>query len=210
MLTQEQKNQFSEILEHLGKTLDITKEQHEAAVKSYRYVGDWLADSSSPLTRYAPEILPQGSFLIGTMTRPILENDELDIDLVCKFEGKPTSWTQYDLKKAVGDRLKANGILEKLLVIPDRRRCWKLKYTDAAKFHMDVVPSIVSIGFHSILNKAFSEQYLRDPAALAIRITDNQESNYRSSTNPDEWILSGPFGYGLWFEQCATIQLKVL
>lgn len=88
MLTTEQKKQFSEILEELGKTLDITETQHNAAVNSYEFVGNWLADSNSLLAPYKPEILPQGSFMLGTMIQPVNENDELDIDLVCRLEGK--------------------------------------------------------------------------------------------------------------------------
>jgi trans-aconitate methyltransferase len=43
MLTNDQKQQFSDILEELGKTLDISETQYEAAVKSYEAVGTWLA-----------------------------------------------------------------------------------------------------------------------------------------------------------------------
>lgn len=40
MLTQEEKKQFSEILETLGETLDITETQYNAAVSSYSAVGE--------------------------------------------------------------------------------------------------------------------------------------------------------------------------
>ena len=86
MLTKEQKQQLSDIVEELGKTLDITKEQYDAAVKSYKYVGEWLSKEDSPLATYSPEILPQGSFLLQTMIRPINEEDDLDIDIVCKLD----------------------------------------------------------------------------------------------------------------------------
>ena len=39
MLTQEEKKQFSEILETLGETLDITETQYNTAVSSYGAVG---------------------------------------------------------------------------------------------------------------------------------------------------------------------------
>ena len=207
MLTTEQTKQFSDILEELGNALDITKDQHDAAVKSYRFVGEWLADENSPLAKYFPEILPQGSFLLGTMTRPLLDADELDIDLVCRLEGKQPLWTQYDLKKIVGDRLKANGILLKLLVTPDGRRCWTLQYADSAKFHMDILPSIVSSGYRTILNKALSEK-VADTNSLAIRITDKKEKNYLVSTSPNEWLKTNPFGYGIWFEQRASLDFQ--
>src|SRR5258708_32745064 len=106
MLTSQQKQQFNEIFEELGNSLDITQKQHEAAVTSYEFVAERLAKPESPLAPYKPEILPQGSFLLGTMIRPVHEDDDLDVDLVCRLEGKKQSWSQYDLKKIVGDRLK--------------------------------------------------------------------------------------------------------
>ena len=77
MLTKEQKEQFSEILETLGETLDITKTQYEAAVSSYGAVGDWLAKPESSLAPYTPIIRPQGSFMLGTMIKPICDEDDL-------------------------------------------------------------------------------------------------------------------------------------
>lgn len=97
MITPIPQTQFSDILEELGKALDITKDQYEAAVKSYKYVGDWLSEEESSLAKFSPEILPQGSFLLQTMIRPILEDDELDIDLVCKLEKIQLGLTQSGL-----------------------------------------------------------------------------------------------------------------
>lgn len=210
MLTKEQKKQFSDILEELGKTLDITKEQYDAAVKSYKYVGEWLSKEDSPLATYSPEILPQGSFLLQTMIKPINEEDDLDIDIVCKLEKIHASWTQYELKKLVGDRLKANGILNKLLVIPDGRRCWTLQYAESAKFHLDVLPSVVATGYRTILEKAFSATDLTDTKTLGIRITDRNTPNYRTSTNLHEWLKSNPFGYAIWFQdRCKIVTREV-
>ena len=78
-LTNEQQAQFSDILEHLGQTLDITEPQFDAAVKSYEAVGTWLAKPDSILSPYKPVIRPQGSFLLGTMISPINENDDIYI-----------------------------------------------------------------------------------------------------------------------------------
>lgn len=90
MLTQEQKIQFNEILEELGENLDISETQFNAAVKSYEAVGNWLSKEDSLLSRYKPEILPQGSFMLGTMIKPVHEKGDLDIDLVCELTGKKT------------------------------------------------------------------------------------------------------------------------
>jgi len=207
MLTTEQKNQFSDILEELGKTLDISETQYEAAVKSYEAVGNWLAKADSTLAPYSPEILPQGSFMLGTMVKPINEKDDLDIDLVCQLKGKNASWTQEVLKNKVGDRLKAHDTYSKMLD-KEGRRCWTLVYSDAANYHMDILPSIVDKGYRIILEKAFSDNDLKDIKKLGIRITDNQTDNYEWETNHLEWMKSNPFGFARWFFQQATLEIR--
>lgn len=126
MTTREELMQFSEILEELGKALDISKSQYDAIVTSYNAVGDLLAKPNSLLSPYAPVIRPQGSFMLGTMTKPDEKND-LDIDLVCQLTGKNPNWSQYDLKQKVGDQIKSNETYKEMLQI-EGRRCWTLKY----------------------------------------------------------------------------------
>lgn len=208
VLTEEQKRQFSEILETLGETLDITESQYKAAVSSYRAIGEWLAKPESSLAPYKPEIRPQGSFMIGTMVRPINENDDLDIDLVCELTGKNPKWTQYDLKQVVGNRLKANDA-DKRMLDKEGRRCWTLVYADSANYHMDILPSLVSSGYSIVLEKAFSATALsKDYDSLAIRITDNQQSGYYTDTVAENWMKSNPFGYAGWFYNEADVSLR--
>jgi hypothetical protein len=204
MLTQQQKQQFSEILEELGISLDITKAEHDEAVRSYEFVGQWLSASESTLAAYNPEILPQGSFMLGTMVKPVHEDDELDIDLVCRLEGKRPEWTQYNLKQIVGQRLAGHGTLKHLLRIPDGRRCWTLQYSDSARFHLDILPSIVSSGYRILLERSFSNSPLNFET-LSIRLTDKLETNYQSEVRPERWPKSNPFGYGIWFENRAQL-----
>lgn len=205
MLSTEQMKQFSDILEELGQTLDISESQYNAAVKSYEAVGTWLAKEDSTLAPFTPEILPQGSFMLGTMIRPINDKDDLDIDLVCQLKGKNPNWTQGDLKDKVGDRIKAH-VTYKEMLDDEGRRCWTLVYSDAANYHMDILPSIVDKGYRMILEKAFSSTELKDIENLGIRITDNESDNYNTETNHLEWMKSNPFGYGRWFFQQATLE----
>lgn len=207
MLTNEIKTQFNEILEEIGNNLDISETQYKFAVQSYQAVGKWLADEKSLLSPYKPEILPQGSFLLGTMIKPVNDSDELDVDLVCKLEGKKANWAQYHLKKIVGDRLKENKTYKEMLD-EEGRRCWTLNYADSSKYHMDILPSIVSEGHRVILEKAFSATDFKDFEKTAIRITDNQEDNYFSETNPDFWNKSNPFGYAAWFQERCSISIR--
>ena len=205
MLTQEQSKIFSEILNTLGKTLDITETQYKDAVSSYGAVGDWLAKPESSLAPYYPVIRPQGSFMLGTMIKPINEKDDLDIDLVCELTGKNASWTQYHLKQTVGNRLKENERYKKMLD-KEGRRCWTLIYADSANYHMDILPCIVSYGYKIVLEKVFSATASdRDYESLAIRITDKKQSNYYSDTIAENWMKSNPFGYGRWFYHKADV-----
>ncbi|WP_206363232.1 nucleotidyltransferase domain-containing protein [Sinomicrobium pectinilyticum] len=201
-MTQSYRKEVEEILDILGGNLDISESQYNAAVRSYQSVGDWLANKDSPLYPYNPKILPQGSFMLGTMTKPIHEEDDIDIDLVCKIEGKPDHWTQKDLKDAVGDRLKQHGLYEKMLKDKEGgRRCWTLMYSEDSKFHMDILPSLADSNFNLMLTKNFGV----DNHLLAIRITDKESVFYTLMSNPSFWYKSNPFGYAKWFFHRATI-----
>lgn len=198
MFTNEQKKQFSLILEELGKVLDIPESKYNQVVKSYEAVGNYLARENSALAPYKPTIHPQGSFMLGIMIKPIHENDDLDIDLVCKLTGKNPIWTQKDLKTIVGDELKANDTYKNMLD-KEGRRCWTLIYSETANYHMDILPSIVSENYNTILEKAFSDNNYTDFDKISIRITDREKENYFTSTNLEDWLKSNPFGYKIWF-----------
>ena len=209
-MLQEQKEQFSEILNFVGETLDITKSQYDAAVTSYNAVGEYLSSPESNLAPYKPEILPQGSFMLGTMIRPLNEGDELDIDLVCQLTGKQQKWSQYELKKGVGNRLKSHAVYKDLLNEPDGRRCWTLSYRSSStlsghKYHMDILPAIVDKGYRLILEKAFLAVNEVDDAELAVRITDKEREDYYFEPNHMLWLKSNPFGYGRWFFSKASL-----
>ena len=87
-MSQEKKVAFNKIFEELASELDITKKQYETLKKSYTDVGTWLNDDES-LSPYNVDVYPQGSFRLGTIIQPINEEDDLDIDLVCRLTSKP-------------------------------------------------------------------------------------------------------------------------
>ncbi|NQT78290.1 MAG: nucleotidyltransferase [Bacteroidetes bacterium] len=210
MLTIEQKSQFCDILEELGKSLDITENEYNTAVESYQAVGEQLTKENSELIPYAPEVIPQGSFMLGTMVRPINDRDDLDIDLVCQLTNKKHDWTQYDLKQKVGDQLQANATYAKMIKVPEGRRCWTLVYADDSNYHMDILPSIVDTGYRIILEKAFADAEFTNTNELAIRITDRKQSEYKTDTNHHNWLKSNPFGYGKWFFSQAVLPTRKL
>lgn len=212
------KNTISEYLEELGRELDITPKEHKGIVDSYNAVGDWLSKDSSSLAKFRPKIVPQGSFMLGTIVRPINDEDDIDIDLVCKLEKKPTSWTQKDLKKTVGDRLKDHETYNRMLFdykdgeyyTNGGRRCWTLKYSDQVGYHMDILPAFSDEDLVFLMERHFSTSDL-NPTELqraAIRITDTDNKNYDTDTDIENWNKSNPFGFAKWFFAKATVRGK--
>lgn len=199
-------SELSRIFERIGIDLDITETQYNAIVKSYNAVAKWLSSSDSVLAPYLPEIVPQGSFAIGTIVAPSNAKDDIDIDLVCRLAGKQAGWTQFDLKKIVGDRLRASE-LYKTMLDEEGRRCWTLLYAESARYHMDILPSLMDSNQLLILEKALGSNNLNNAQELSIRITDNTVTNYRSSSDTRDWPTSNPFGYAIWFFEMARTEI---
>ncbi len=59
------------------------------------------------------------------MIRPIVEDDELDVDLVCRLKSKKTEWTQANVKNAVGYQLKEDEDYKRMLD-KEGKRWWTL------------------------------------------------------------------------------------
>ena len=162
--------QLSKSLEDIARLLDIPDDLADEAIAKYEAVAAWLGDEDSPLRPYEPELYPQGSFRLGTPIRPLTARDEFDIDLVCRLKIAKESTTQQELKDRVGNRLKADEELKKIL--KERRRCWQLLYGD--RFHLDVLPAIPDA----------------ERSGTSILLTDRELVR---------WQFSNPIGYADWF-----------
>ncbi|MEA5139971.1 nucleotidyltransferase domain-containing protein [Arcicella rigui] len=212
MLTEEQKKEFNEILTELGSSLDISETQFNTAVASYNAVGGWLTKDDSLLKPYNPKVLPQGSIIIGTTIKPINKDDDMDLDLVCQLSGKAPYWTQKNVKDIVGQQIEKHKTYESLMD-EEGRRCWTLKYRTSSKnddkYHMDILPAIISKDYEIILEKSLSSSFSQENVdSLAIRITDTELLNYSWETNPENWLKSNPFGYAQWFLNRAELNIQ--
>lgn len=165
-------NQF---LEKMVEKISISETMDDKARKSYKAVGDWLSDG---LKTFNIIIMPQGSFNLGTVIKPISEKDDYDIDLVCLLEfgrGLP----DRDIKNLVGDRLKAHETYKKMLD-EEGKRCWTLQYDE---FHMDILPCVPKL-------YRFSKHDHMTEIHLTQKISENQYIPH----------YSNPEGYLEWFE----------
>lgn len=203
-LNEEQKEEFKDILESLGESLDITQTQYENLVKSYKAVGDYL-QNDPVFESYKPIVTPQGSLRLGTIIQPINPNDDLDVDLVYRLTDKNPAWTQKDIKEKVGARLKGSDRYASMLEKKEGRRCWTLLYRERAdnpkeKYHMDILPSVADNKYAERMRRLFSENFSASTVdQISIRITDREAKDYATSTHKEEWLKSNPDGYALWF-----------
>lgn len=193
---------ISKLLNGIAQTIDISDTLYQSAVEKYQAVGKWLEGDGSPLAGFSPQIYPQGSFLLGTVSKPPSDADEYDLDLVFELNLSKLDMSQATLKKIVGDRLRGNEVYRKLLQ-PEGRRCWTLQYAESAHFHLDVLPAVPDLAFYPNL------EMLGVPARQArtsTAITDKLRPNY-TRIDPD-WPQCNPKGYAAWFRQRMVLQFE--
>lgn len=171
------KESISKLFSKLVQTIDISDTMFERASFEYKALGKWI-DSVTP--DYQISIYPQGSFALGTVVKPITEDDDYDLDLVCEF------LRQYGLS---AKQLKVD-VVKPLLMnykrisgdIIEKRKCWHVDYEEIKNFHMDIIPAIKGSG--------------------CIYITDHDEDN-----DSYEFTGSNPEGYINWFySRCNKVQ----
>ncbi len=199
--------QNTEVLKRMIELLELPDTAYEKAKSRYDDLGDWFNRSESLVVENDPHIFPQGSFRLGTAIRPLVENEEYDLDLACKLREGITkiSHTQEELKNLVGQELenyrKYRNIKENL---EPKHRCWRLLYQDDMSFHMDIVPCIPGDDelrkaiYNSLLSTKMDEAAATDASSTTVSITDDRHPNYKNISS--DWKISNPEGYAKWFE----------
>ncbi|ORM35530.1 nucleotidyltransferase [Williamsia sp. 1135] len=176
ILADSKEQQISQLLGATIAELDINEAAFRAAESCYQDLGDHLSQAGA-------QVYVQGSFMLGTVVRPLHRAGEYDLDLVSLLDIAKTSISQEELKKRVG-RLLAEyhrdhdgAACESPNQVSEGRRSWCLHYEH---FHMDVLPAILDV---------------ESPSATAIELTD---------LNLRNWQKSDPLAYVEWFRrQCA-------
>ena len=193
------------VLKEIAESIDISDSQKKIAIECYEEIGKWLDSDDSDLKDLNPVIYPQGSFRLGTVIRPIGDKEEFDIDLVCKLDlSKDTDISMKILKEIVGREIRGYSEYHGMSSPEDKRRCWTLEYSDSAKFHLDILPSLSNqLMYSQILAEAGHIELANNSSYIesAVSITDNTDPNYsvKSKNWSKEWPLSNPKGYATWF-----------
>jgi len=188
-----------DIIAAIHETIEIPDSAYETAEKRYKDVADWFGSGTARCKNYEPHITPQGSFRIGTVIRPLTDEEEYDLDLSCQLERgySKTQHSQFELKALVGQDLEDYRVARRIEQAgEEKNRCWRLRYKDQLKFHMDVVPclpetaerrvaireAMVRFGAHEALAKTVAD--------LSVNITDRMLPNYRVIAG--DWLVSNP------------------
>ena len=202
MATKALTQQAQDYLEALADELEISDDRYESAENSYNSLGRWLNRDDSPLKRFGPSVYSQGSFRLGTVIKPLTNDEEYDVDSVCELTLlEKSQLTQSQLKAMVGAEVEAYRKSQNMVKpLREGRRCWVLDYADGAQFHMDVVPALPNSESQRILLEArgLDASY----AHSAIVITDNEHLYYQVVS--DDWPRSNPKGYAHWFRGRMT------
>lgn len=200
-------------IDALIEAIEIPPTAYDKAESRYKDLAGWFGRKEAACFPYDPHIYPQGSFRLGTVVR----SEEYDLDFGCRLRKgiSKATHTQKQLKALVGGDMEAyrqaRQILDKL---DEKHRCWRLKYADELKFHMDAVPSIPEDAERrQMLRKAMVEASVDECLAervsnLAGAITDNTLPNY-PIISPD-WRISNSEGYALWFESRMKLAMQLL
>lgn len=197
-----------DILEAMADALDIPPSKFEEAKNRYEAIGNWLDRPESTLAGYDPAISPQGSFLLGTVTRPLTQDEEYDVDLVCRLQASQAQFTQKSLKEAVGYEVALYAKAHNMAKPEDGRRCWTLNYAAGAQFHMDILPALPDAQRYQTKLIEHGYRALAQDGALsghAIAITDKTLPHYDQPT--EDWPQSNPTGYAAWFRGRMRVRL---
>ena len=172
------KSGLNYLYEKVVRAIDINDNLFERAKREYENLGHWIGKE---IKEYDSHIYVQGSFALGTVIRPLSDEDEYDIDLVCELDDScdlSAKQLKCDLIKPLLEQYKTRS-----KELEEKRRCWRVDYNDLNNFHMDVVPAITQKDY--------------------IHITDKNEP-----LNEYRYIGSNPQEYVRWFNSKKCVARK--
>jgi len=186
----EQTQEINRVYGFLSEELDIPDSLFEKANLHYKSLGEYL---SNYLKNYDIDIFPQGSMRLGTTIKPINEEDDYDLDAVCKVNGN--IYSPEHLKNLIGDVLKESDRYSSMLSDEEGKRCWTIEYSDNENFHMDILPAISANSNTTELKITHKENGIyeyrsSDPEAYATWFFNRQKFEYDKILNEAKFSQS--------------------
>lgn len=152
----------AQLLGRVADSLDITPTQFERAKQAYETISG-VVTASNDARLASAKVFPQGSFAIGTVIRPVGDEDgEFDVDLACRLSAT-TLLAPAAAKRLIGDQLKADARYSHKL--EEKSRCWRVNY--AGEFHLDLCPLVRAEESDAIPDKELARWILTHPEAYA-------------------------------------------
>ena len=181
-------NRKKDIL-NIISSLDISPTLYENAVKKYKSISNYLLSKGLDV-----EIYPQGSFALGTVTRPYSKdnNASYDLDFICQVKSTREDITPKQLRKDVQDILSNSDLYGGKLEFSDK--CITVRYADidGLSFSIDVVPAAGESeqNINALIKKSPNPGLIK----TSIAIPSLENDDYR-------WITNNPKGYKVWFDK---------
>lgn len=176
-ILQKRKQDIRKIIEGL----DITPSMFKNAEEKYKNIAKYLNRHGLKV-----DISLQGSFAIGTATKPYSNGNDkaYDIDVICQF--KNGNLTSEEIRNSLISALNDSEVYNDK--IKEWPKCFTLEYAKFGDFDfsIDLVPTILDEN-PNICGKNISEKYLINVLKIATK-----ESKY-------DWYTINPKGYQIWF-----------
>ncbi len=167
------------VFDSLAEELNITNTMLDKAETAYNALGEYIKSAND---EWDVAIYPQGSFELGTVIKPLNEDEQYDVDLVVLV--KHPYYDAETLRKQVLELLKNHGRYEGK--IENKKPCIRIQYADSAQFHMDIASA------QDTTNKG--------DTSVNIARFDGEDTYY--------YDISNPKGYVEWFKK--TMQFEEL
>ncbi|GAB3842959.1 nucleotidyltransferase domain-containing protein [Hymenobacter jeollabukensis] len=165
----------AQLLTTVSQSLNIPSSRYDEANKRYDTLTKLLEDCPR-LAELKPRMFPQGSFALGTVTRP-LNGEEYDLDFICHLLAAGyTVHTPRNVYDLLFKRLKEHGTYEEMVQL--KNRCVRVVYANL--FHMDITVAV-------------SNPLCPNGGLL---VPDRELHN---------WKESHPAGYVAWFKERAVL-----
>lgn len=200
-----------EVLEALVNEVSLSATVLDKIQTRYEAIATHLDREGSSIKDFNPYVYPQGSINLGTANNPLNKDDDIDVDIVAELkDGSKDVFTQALLKKAVTNEVADYARQHNMAAPEDGKRCATLNYRDddngGYKFHVDILPAIPDHDGYRTMLKAASHTFNDSDVEGAIAITCKEHESYYDKS--DNWPVSNPRGYAVWFESCQTVILK--
>lgn len=159
------------IFDSLAEELNITETMLEKAEKAYNALGEYIKSANE---EWEVSVYPQGSFELGTVIKPLNEQEQYDVDLVVLV--KQPIYDAEKLRSEVWALLENHGRYEGK--IENKKPCIRIQYADSAQFHMDIASA--------------QDNILTNDTSINIARFDGESQYYYDDSNPK--------GYVEWFK----------